>query len=626
MAQDNGVIKGVSWYEVLTFTKIFKSSRIARQGGMLGLGLALLVMLFLGGWIMDRVWSFWGGAAMPGEILLQVKNKAEFEKTYDDRDALRLDKAAKLYMDTLANRDSLADFLPYVSQNSYLRDAFNTRLFTLRANSSAAGFVSYDDIINKAHASNRDWLDILDDAMNTHAAEMKTIDKIMDDIYKTAEKNIDMANLPKHQARNEKEKLNAAIDSAWYGVTLVQRDFLQRVQQIEGMGIFEGLAAFERDGLYNAMLCVGDLNFFGGLKQLQEYLRHGEKAAVDVEAQSGMESLAQGNDKPGVIFYCLVMLGGILWLITSHPVYAAVFALWCMIIWSIFGGAVYRMAAFSMARGEKLSMSAAVRFSLRRFLNFFGAPLIPLAVVAFIGVFIFVLSLLGNIPFAGPLAVSILCGLFIFLGLVMSLILVGFGGVVWLQYPTIASDGTDAFGSVSDSYDHFFHKPFRTMFLGAVAFVYGVIVYMILRLFVFAGLLMVHRFVKLAIFTGGQSLGSGADRLDVIWAEPTFWNLYGTNYIAAGWWESVCAGVIGIWVNLLLGVLAAYLITYLASSSTAIHFILRNECESTNYDCIYMENEDDLPLDVKPAEKPQEETSTPETPEEPEEEPMPDGC
>ena len=48
---------------------------------------------------------------------------------------------------------------------------------------------------------------------------------------------------------------------------------------------------------------------------------------------------------------------------------------------SIFGGAIARIAAVHVARDEKLSVRAALAFSLGKFLSFVSAPLIPLVIV-----------------------------------------------------------------------------------------------------------------------------------------------------------------------------------------------------------------------------------------------------
>src|SRR4051812_19191661 len=62
------------------------------------------------------------------------------------------------------------------------------------------------------------------------------------------------------------------------------------------------------------------------------------------------------------------------WLLVFHPLYFFLFVVWFLIIWSIFGGAISRIAAVHVARDEKISVRHAVRFSGNKLLSFVFAP------------------------------------------------------------------------------------------------------------------------------------------------------------------------------------------------------------------------------------------------------------
>jgi len=55
------------------------------------------------------------------------------------------------------------------------------------------------------------------------------------------------------------------------------------------------------------------------------------------------------------------------------------------------------------ARDEKLSIRAALRFSTGKFLSFLFAPIIPLLIVAALGIVTMLAALVVNIPFIGPI-------------------------------------------------------------------------------------------------------------------------------------------------------------------------------------------------------------------------------
>ncbi|MBS0261786.1 MAG: hypothetical protein JSS02_07500, partial [Planctomycetes bacterium] len=61
---------------------------------------------------------------------------------------------------------------------------------------------------------------------------------------------------------------------------------------------------------------------------------------------------------------------------------AATRMLWNLIVWSVFGGAICRIAAVQFARDQQIGMRQALTFSLSKFFGYFSAPLLPLAGVA----------------------------------------------------------------------------------------------------------------------------------------------------------------------------------------------------------------------------------------------------
>ncbi|MFP4052980.1 MAG: hypothetical protein ACLFV7_03850, partial [Phycisphaerae bacterium] len=191
-----------------------------------------------------------------------------------------------------------------------------------------------------------------------------------------------------------------------------------------------------------------------------------------------------------------------------------------------------------------------------------------------------------------------LLGIFLPLGLLLGLFIafmtIGLVAGGPLMYPTIAVEGSDSFDAISRSFSYVFARPWRSALYGLVALVYGVITYLFVRLFIFLTLCTTHWFVAGGVFTGGDRLGEGADKLDVIWAAPQFGDLFGRfNWQAMSGMESVGAVLIGVWVFLLAGVVAAYLLSYFASATTTIYFLLRRQVDATDLDDVYVEEADE---------------------------------
>src|SRR5207302_10494442 len=112
--------------------------------------------------------------------------------------------------------------------------------------------------------------------------------------------------------------------------------------------------------------------------------------------------LARGEE-PAVfssIWNFLVVGPGWLW--GRHLLFALLFSAWFLVIWSVFGGAIARIAAVHVARDEKMSVRQALRFSTSKLLSFLFAPLIPLIIVMVIGVIISAVAwCLLHIPVVG---------------------------------------------------------------------------------------------------------------------------------------------------------------------------------------------------------------------------------
>ena len=116
--------------------------------------------------------------------------------------------------------------------------------------------------------------------------------------------------------------------------------------------------------------------------------------------------------------------------------------LWTVLTWSVFGGAITRIAAVQVARGEKIGLLEALHFTRKRLWSYVTAPLFPLLFILVVLVFAMILF---GFPFMIPIFGDIfVAGLFwplmIVVGLLMAITLVGLVG--WpLMSATISARG-----------------------------------------------------------------------------------------------------------------------------------------------------------------------------------------
>jgi hypothetical protein len=290
---------------------------------------------------------------------------------------------------------------------------------------------------------------------------------------------------------------------------------------------------------------------------------------------------------PGHIYNFAVM--GPLWLAREHAVFAIFFAVLFLAAWSLFGGAIARLAAVHVARrDDKVSIRQALNFSLGKFFSFVSAPIIPLLIVAGVGLLTAVCSLLGSIPYLGPIIVGA-AFLFALLGaFVQTLVILGAVGGFNLMYPTVAVEGTDSFDAISRSFSYVYARPWRMLFYTAVSVAYGALTYLFVRLFILLMLVLAHHFVAMGVY---QCDARGMPLLPSMWPSPAATGrlIYTVDYSALNWGQAIGAALLSFWIYLIIGILGAFAISFYFSANTIIYYLMRQKLDATEMDDVYLE-------------------------------------
>ncbi len=286
-------------------------------------------------------------------------------------------------------------------------------------------------------------------------------------------------------------------------------------------------------------------------------------------------------DLPGVkanIAESLKAVGGTF---RDHYLYCTIFFVITLAVISVASGAICRIAALQFARGEKPGLTEALRFSAKRFLSFFTAPLAPVGIIIFIGLFIFVLGLIGNIPKAGELIIGIFMVLALIAGALIAVVSIGTVAGFNLMFPAVAYDGSDCFDAISRSFSYMYAKPWRMGFYTAIAAVYGAICYMFVRFFAFLLLRATYWFLQVGV------LGDNS-KLTAIWQKPSFESLRGSLVLPGGT-ESVAAFLVYLCLLVVVGLVVSFVISFYFSANTIIYSLMRNRVDNTALEDIYTE-------------------------------------
>jgi len=280
----------------------------------------------------------------------------------------------------------------------------------------------------------------------------------------------------------------------------------------------------------------------------------------------------------------------------SEAAYAWTQLLWAFMVWSLFGGAITRMAAVQFARDEQIGMRSALAFSGGRFLSYFSAPLLPIAGFGFFWALCLLGGLIGRIPVAGEAIVGLLWIVPLALGFLMALILIGVA-VGWpLMLTTISVEGSDAFDGFSRAYSYIYNRPWHLLWYAIVAMMYGSAVIFFVSFMAWLIVYLAGWSVAAgmgsqntsALFQGAPELVGGADLLIKTDGGPL------------RTWVEIGDKLVGIWLHVVAVLLVGFVYSYFWTVSTIVYLLLRQGDDGTDLDAVYLPEEEEqdelLPL------------------------------
>jgi len=293
-------------------------------------------------------------------------------------------------------------------------------------------------------------------------------------------------------------------------------------------------------------------------------------------------------DAPGVFAGLGTYVRTLIWAFEYHPIYSVIFFVVVLAVLSLAGGAICRIAALQFAKAEPPVLAQAVRFSVRRFASLFAAPLIPLVVIAAVGLSIVLLGFLGNIPFVGELMVGLFLPLTLIAAGFVAVVLIGAIAGLNLMFPAIAYEDSDSFDAIGRSFAYVYDKLWSMGFYTVVTTVYGAVCYVFVRFFMFLLLSASYWFLRV-----GFALLHNEQKLREIWPRPTFSNFYGAPVTMPDTWSTwLGAQLIHLWVFAAVGLLVSFLISFYFSASTITYALMRHRVDDTPLDEVYIDSEE----------------------------------
>jgi hypothetical protein len=275
-----------------------------------------------------------------------------------------------------------------------------------------------------------------------------------------------------------------------------------------------------------------------------------------------------------------------------------VLVLGLMIIWSVFAGAITRLAALEFARGEKTGLKDSLSFVMKKFWSYFWSPLTPVLGVLFFIACNVAGGLVGKIEYAGEIAVAVGFPLAILSGfLIVFLGIVGIIGFI-LMFPAISSEGSDAFDAISRAYSYVLSRPLHFLSLLITIIVCGTILTFVAGY----GACLV---MKTSYFTVGLGMG---DKLNEIRDFIAGMSGAGDTITSLNPMSMrIAALLLMLYVVLIKMTVGSIVIAFVGSASTIAYLIMRKDVDDTEMSDVYVEeDEEDVAVDEAAPEEPEE--------------------
>ncbi|RMF85156.1 MAG: hypothetical protein D6744_01875 [Planctomycetota bacterium] len=326
----------------------------------------------------------------------------------------------------------------------------------------------------------------------------------------------------------------------------------------------------------------------------------------------GQWSLGDGG--PSLLGGVLSAAGGLLWLVHMHPWYALIVGALHLLIFAFFGGAICRAAAILITRRHTPDGAELFSFAREKWIDLMAAPLFLIGLFAVVSVLLLLGGLVGAIPWVGEILVALAYGLALLGGvaLVFAAVALVFG--FHLMWPTIAVEGSDLFDAVQRSAGYVFQRAWSFGFYCLALLAYGGVSLIAVRGLALLLLKFTHTATGLGINFFGALRSSGDEavrKLDGMWSMPAwadmsllpsltpghaFWGSFDRVAELSGS-EQFAQWLLMCWVFLVVGFVAAFVVSFYFCGCTEMYLVLRKETDGVDYDEMFYEEYDEDEFD-----------------------------
>ncbi|MBT8487144.1 MAG: hypothetical protein HKO59_14330 [Phycisphaerales bacterium] len=257
--------------------------------------------------------------------------------------------------------------------------------------------------------------------------------------------------------------------------------------------------------------------------------------------------------------------------------FAIGYGLFLVIILSLGGGAICRMAACEFAGQERLRVRDAVDFALGNWVKLIVTPLLPLLIATLVAGVLIALGVM-LLPWLDVLG-GILYGLALLLGFVLAFLLLGYGAAAPLLLPAIACENCDAADAQQRAYAYLLSRPLHLLGYGLVAIAGLALGYVVIGLVASALLNLTAGLLGVVTDNTALAAAGGFSIFELSPADTPVDHATGHSAFAAA--------AIGFWQRVVVDLAAAYVISYVFTSTTIVYLLMRRVCDGQDVEEIW---------------------------------------
>ncbi|MBA3483460.1 MAG: hypothetical protein H0T51_16750 [Pirellulales bacterium] len=241
--------------------------------------------------------------------------------------------------------------------------------------------------------------------------------------------------------------------------------------------------------------------------------------------------------------------------------------LWAIAVWALFGGAIARIAALYLTRGETVVPLAALKAAFVRWPSTAGAPVFALIAIFLLSLPLIFIGWTIRLDFFALLA-GLLWFLILIGGVALAVLAIGLA-IGWpLMWSTVAVERTDAFDGISRGYAYVYQRPLHLLFFVIVAGALGLLAQAAINLIVEGSI----DATQWAVSSGAGELRS----LELL--EPGV----AENRPSLGGMGLLGSKMMRFWTDALYWFAAAFPMAYLFPAATGIYLLMRRQIDAAD--------------------------------------------